>query len=137
MRVYGTNGAARATSPANPRRTAAPGGFSVSEGDAPRETPSTGALRSVSSVDALIALQGVGDATERRKRAVKQGRAALDALDSLKVGVLSGDVDPTMLGRLKAAAESIKGGSGDSGLDVVLGEIELRLEVELAKAGVH
>jgi len=39
------------------------------------------------------------------------------------------------LGRLKSAAEGLKQGSGDSGLDGILGEIELRVEVELAKAG--
>ena len=40
---------------------------------------------------------------------------------------------PATLGRLKAAAVHLKDGSGDAGLDGVLGEIELRVEVELAK----
>ena len=37
--------------------------------------------------------------------------------------------------RLRAAASELKTNSGDEGLDSVLAEIELRVEVELAKAG--
>jgi Class II flagellar assembly regulator len=136
MRIYGPNGTALATSPATARRTAA-GGFSVSESEDTKSTAATQGLRSVAGLDALIALQGIGDATERRKRAVKQGRQALDVLDALKVGFLDGDIDQSMLGRLKAASEGLKQQSGDVGLAAVLGEIELRVEVELAKAGVR
>ena len=34
------------------------------------------------------------------------------------------------------AAEGLTEGSGDAGLDAVLGEIDLRVAVELAKAGI-
>ena len=40
---------------------------------------------------------------------------------------------PATLQKLKAAAAHLKDGSGDAGLDGVLGEIELRVEVEIAK----
>jgi hypothetical protein len=82
-----------------------------------------------------LALQGVEDSTERRKRAVKRGRDALDVLDDLKIGLLSGSLDPATVQRLRAAASDLKANSGDEGLDSVLAEIELRVEVELAKAG--
>lgn len=39
--------------------------------------------------------------------------------------------------RLKAVAADLKEGSGDEKLDQVLGEIELRVAVELAKAGIN
>jgi hypothetical protein len=81
------------------------------------------------------ALQGVEDSTQRRKRAVASGRNALDALDSLKVGLLDGSVDRSTLARLKVAAEGLTEETGDAGLDAVLHEINLRLAVELAKAG--
>jgi hypothetical protein len=136
MRIYGPNGAALANAPSTARRTGS-GGFSLSEGETTRGAARTGHLRSVASLDALIALQGVEDPTERRKRAVKRGRVALDALDSLKIGLLDGSLDQGTLGRLKAAAETLKEGSGDPGLDSVLGEISLRVEVELAKSGVR
>jgi hypothetical protein len=71
-----------------------------------------------------------------RRRAVKYGRRALDALDELKLGLLSGSLDQTTLLRLKSAATDLKDGSGDPQLDQVLAEIDLRVAVELAKAGI-
>ena len=94
-------------------------------------------MRAISTVDALIALQGVDDPKERKKRALVKGRNALDVLDTLKLGLLDGSVDQSTLARLKVASEGLTEMSGDSGLDVVLGEIDLRVAVELAKAGVR
>ena len=132
MRIYGSNGTAAVATTPSGRRPAAEG-FSLGQTDAARAAPSPSALRTVGGIDALIALQGIEDATERRRHAVKRGRLALDALDELKIGLLGGDLAPATLGRLKAAAAHLKDGSGDAGLDGVLGEIELRVEVELAK----
>lgn len=136
MRIYGSNGAALATAPGSARR-AAGGTFTVSEQETPRSTAGTGALRSVSNLDGLIALQGVEGPTERKKRAIAKGRKALDVLDAFKLGMLDGSVDPSTLARLKVAGEGLTEESGDSGLDQVLGEINLRVAVELAKAGVR
>ena len=84
-----------------------------------------------------MALQGVEDPTERKKRAVAKGRNALDVLDALKLGMLDGSVDGSTIARLKVASEGLTEGTGDSGLDTVLGEIDLRVAVELAKAGIR
>ena len=136
MRIYGPNGAALANAPASARRTAG-GKFSVSESETPRNSSAASSLRSISTLDALMALQGVEDPTERKKRAVAKGRNALDVLDALKVAVLDGTIDGSTLARLKVASEGLSEGSGDPGLDSVLGEIDLRVAVELAKAGVR
>lgn len=136
MRIYGPNGTALATVPAPARRTGS-GTFTVSEQEAPRSSPAAASLRAVSTVDALIALQGVENPTERKKRAVAKGRKALDVLDTLKLGLLDGTVDQSTLARLKVAAEGLTDTSGDAGLDGVLGEIDLRVAVELAKAGIR
>ena len=82
-----------------------------------------------------MALQGVEDPLERRKKSVQRGRGALDVLDQLKIGMLAGSFDPSTVTRLRAAAADLKTSSGDAGLDALLSEIELRVEVELAKAG--
>ncbi len=94
-------------------------------------------MRTVSGIDALLALQGMEDATERRKRAVRKGRAALDALEDLKVALLSGAPEPENLRRLRVLGSEVPGETGDPRLDGVLGEIRLRVEVELAKAGIR
>ena len=133
MRVYGPNGTALASAPAVIRR--APGGtFSVSEGEATQPQAGAVALRTVGGIDALIALQGIEDPLERRRRVVKHGRRALDALDEVKLGLLSGTLDQATMLRLKSVAADLKEGSGDERLDSVLAEIDLRVEVELAKA---
>jgi hypothetical protein len=134
MRIQGPTAAAIASSAPAPRR-AANGSFAVSDAESGCAPVPATTLRSVGGIDALIALQGLEDPAERRRRAVKQGRRALDALDELKLGLLAGNLDPATLRRLKAAAVDLKGGSGEDGLDGVLAEIDLRVEVELAKAG--
>lgn len=136
MRVYGPNGTALAATPAPARRTAG-GTFTVSEQAAPRQPAGAGSLRAITTLDALIALQGVEDPTERRKRAVVKGRNALDVLEKLKLGLLDGDLDPATLARLKVASEGLAEDTGDPGLDQVMGEIDLRVAVELAKAGIR
>ena len=93
-------------------------------------------MRMVGGIDALIALQGVEgveDPRERRQRAVKRGRLALDALYELKLGLLGGPLSVSTLTKLQAAAAQLQLDSGNPDLDAVLGEIELRVEVEIAK----
>lgn len=136
MRIYGPNGTALATAPKSARRASA-GGFSVSEEEPPRSAGGASPLRSISTLDALMALQGVEDPTERKKRALAKGRNALDVLDALKLGLIDGSVDGSTLARLKVASEGLADGSGDPGLDTVLDEIDLRVAVELAKAGIR
>lgn len=134
MRIHGPYGAGSASPAAGTRRAGA-GGFSLPAMEEAAQTRSSSAARGVAGIDALMALQGVEDATERRRRAVKRGRSALDVLDDLKIGLLSGNLDRQTVQRLKDAASELKMQSGDPGLDSVLAEIELRVEVELAKAG--
>jgi hypothetical protein len=136
MRVTGPNGTAIASAPAAARRPAG-GTFTLSEANAPQAQSAAVALRTLGGIDALIALQGVEDPVERRRRAVRHGTRALDALVELKLGLLAGTLDQTTLLRLKSVAADLKDGSGDEKLDQILGEIDLRVAVELAKAGLN
>ena len=108
-------------------------GFTLAEGETASGPGATSAPRSIGGIDILMALQGVEEPGERRRRAVARGRTALDALDALKIGLLSGGLDAGTVVRLKAAVSGLKEASGDPLLDGVLAEIELRVEVELAK----
>ena len=87
MRVQGLNGAAAAATSA-PARRAGGGTFRVDEDEGSRGTSAAAGLRTIGSLDALLALQSIEDPTERRKRAVKNGRQALDVLDALALNVL-------------------------------------------------
>jgi hypothetical protein len=135
MRVYGPNGTALAAAPAAARRSVG-GTFTVAEGGMSQPQTAAVALRTLGGIDALIALQGVEDPTERRRRAVKYGRRALDALDELKLGLLAGTLDQAAMLRLKSVAGDLHEPTGDVRLDQVMAEIDLRVSVELAKAGI-
>ncbi len=133
MRIYGPNGTTSGTSTGAARRTGS-GTFSLPDTIAANETRPATAPKATANIDALLALQGIEDPVERRKRSVQRGRGALDVLDDLKIGLLSGSFDNATVARLRDAAANLKMSSGDPGLDAVLSEIELRVEVELAKA---
>jgi hypothetical protein len=132
MRIFGSNATARVSTPAATRR-AATGSFAVAQEHAPASAAPTPALRTIGGIDALLALQGENHPTERRRRAVTRGRNALDTLDALKIELLAGTLGPAALARLKSTTTDLLETSGDAGLDTVLAEIELRVEVEIAK----
>ena len=134
MRIQGTNAATVPTASSSARRSGS-GTFSLDTESATRSIAATGGMRNIGGIDALLALQGVDEPVERRRKAVKRGRSALDALDALKLGLLSGTLDTAALARLKSVAAGLAESTGDPGLDTVLAEIELRVEVELAKIG--
>ena len=135
MRIYGPNGTTIGTSGANAKRTSSTGFSLLPDAAATPESRSASAPRAAGNIDALMAMQGVEDPVERRKRSVARGKGALDVLDALKIGLLSGNFNASTVSRLRDAAANLKSTSGDPGLDAVLSEIELRVEVELAKAG--
>ena len=135
MRINGANGTTLGTPTASVRRTSSSSFALPEESAAASETRAAMAPKAAANIDALLAMQGIEDPTERRKRSVQRGRGALDVLDALKIGLLSGNFDTSTVSRLRDAAANLKSSSGDPGLDAVLSEIELRVEVELAKAG--
>src|SRR5256885_13271463 len=134
MRIQGTNAASVPTASPSARRSAS-GTFSLDASNTPRAATAAAGMRNIGGIDALLALQGVEEPGERRRKAVKRGRAALDALDALKLGLLSGTLDTGALARLKTAAIGLAESTGDPRLDTVLAEIEPRVEVELAQVG--
>ena len=134
MRIQGTSAAATPAASSGTRRSAS-GTFSLDGESAARPAGATSGMRVIGGIDALLALQGVDEPGERRRKAVRRGRTALDALDALKLGLLSGTLDTAALARLKSVTSGLAEPTGDGGLDTVLAEIELRVEVELAKIG--
>lgn len=132
MRISASSASAVARDTSVARRAIA-GSFSLAdEMNAPSRV-GVSQLKGIGGIDTLMALQGLEDSTERRKRAVRKGRGALDVLESLKVSLLSGDLDQSTLNRLRAISKDLSEPTGDSGLDAVLAEIDLRVQVEIAK----
>jgi len=90
---------------------------------------------SIDGVDALLAMQEVGDVSDReaRKQAVSYGEDLLDRLNIIQGALLAGGIPKdelmNMAKRLRAGRVSVT----DERLNTVLDEIELRVEVEIAK----
>jgi hypothetical protein len=132
MRIERAGGVGTVSTGAAVRRSGGDG-FSVSEQEASQRATANAGVRSIGGIEVLMALQGVEEPGERRRRAIARGRSALDLLDELKIGLLAGGLDEGTVPRLKAAVSGLKDDSGDPALDAVLAEIDLRVEVELAK----
>ena len=86
-------------------------------------------------VDSLLAIQSVGDATDRegRRRLVRRGEEMLDRLEDLRRDLLLGAVPTDKLVALAQMVRMQRGNCADPQLGALLDEIELRAEVELAK----
>ena len=92
----------------------------------------------LASIDALMALQGVGGQDEREREAVAHGERLLDDLDALRLDILSGQVPLSRLEMLRnrLAEQAWRAGAReDAKLRGLLAEIETRVAVELAKLG--
>jgi len=134
MRIQGTQSTGVAA-PSSTARRSASGTFSLDTDTPARTAGAPSGVRTIGGIETLLALQGVDEPGERRRKAVKRGRGALDALDALKIGLLSGTLDTAALARLKSVGAGLSEPTGDPGLDIVMAEIALRVEVELAKIG--
>lgn len=88
----------------------------------------------VSSLDAMLALQEISDDELQRRKAVSQGHDTLDALEQLRMMLLSGHVPGDMLQHIRElVARHQAQAAQDPHLASILADIELRTEVELAK----
>lgn len=113
----------------------APGqAFTMADVSAPARVARAAPTSAVAPLDAILALQGVGDAMGGKRKAVKRGTNLLDILDGIKADLLVGIITPE---RLDALVEelSVYRDRTEEGLDALLDDIELRVRVELAKQG--
>jgi hypothetical protein len=136
MKVEGPNGPRPGPSV---RRTGKPGGDgtgfarALAEEAEAGEAPTVRSVQPVTGVDALLAVQEVGEEEQRRSRARQRGALLLDELDEVRHGLLLGALPRDRLDALVDLVESQRPGITDPGLSEVLDEIDLRAQVELAK----
>jgi hypothetical protein len=96
---------------------------------APVESAALGALGSV------LAAQEVSDEQEReaRRHLLRHGDDILDRLDEIRRDILTGAVPKERLANLAQILRAKKSTVSDPRLRAIIGEIELRAEVEIAK----
>ena len=87
----------------------------------------------LSDVSSLLALQGVEDPLQgKRRKAIRKGNKMLDLLEDVRLGLLSGSLSVSVLQTLERMTEMSEP-SGDARIDALVEEIGLRAQVELAK----
>lgn len=89
----------------------------------------------VGGVDALLALQEIGDQPDSQGQAKQRGEDLLDRLDEIRLSLLEGRMTPATIQRLAEMAATKRSQVRDPQLAEILDEIELRAAVELAKLG--
>lgn len=95
---------------------------------------STTPVAPAAGLDAILALQAVGDFTESRRKAVKRGTRLLDLLEEMKADLLVGRATPERLDAMASQLGTLRE-RVEPDLDAVIDGIELRVRVELAKLG--
>jgi hypothetical protein len=98
----------------------------------PAAAASTGAA---GSIDGILALQEVDQDGRGSRQDRERGEAILDRLDEIRHGLLTGSVNPRTLENLLTRVRQQRQTFTDPRLTEILGEIELRAAVELAKLG--
>ncbi len=87
----------------------------------------------IGALNAMLSLQEVPDALDARGRARRRGEQVLDLLDRIRLGMLAGTLSEAELANLSRLVRARRDAVDDPRLAEILGEIELRAEVELAK----
>lgn len=90
---------------------------------------------SIAVPEAIFAAQLVDEEIEReaRKRLLKRGATLLEKLEEIRDGLLAGSISKERLIEISRLVKDRKTGCDDPRLTEIIGEIELRVEVELAK----
>lgn len=134
VRIEAANRLSGVASRGSVARYASGQAFSLSGAAAPARLAAATPVMPLAALDAILALQGVGDALSGRRRAVRRGTTLLDLLEEVKADLLVGNVTPERLDLLAEQVTALRE-KVEPGLDGVLDEIELRVRVELAKLG--
>ncbi len=89
----------------------------------------------VSVTDAILSTQMVGSEEEKeiKKQLVKRGSSLLQKLEEIRDGLLFGEISKERLIEISRFVKDKKFRTEDARLQEIIEEIELRVEVEIAK----
>ena len=103
------------------------GAQATSDIDAPAPiAPATG-------LGSLLGAQEVSEEELHRRKSIRSGRLALEALEQLRDAMLTGRLSTATLKQLESLVKTERTLTTDARLNAVLDDIELRAAVELAK----
>jgi hypothetical protein len=104
--------------------------------ETPAQKPVSGVMQ-ISQLDALLSIQESGGSTseEAAKKGRQRAALLLAQLDQLRIGILSGGIPRSTLQQLGRTISTHRDNVMDPQLAELLDEIDLRVQVELAKHG--
>ncbi len=102
---------------------------------AAKEASSTQATQAISKVDALLAVQGVETATDRKakRRMQERGDKILRQMDHMRLAILTGNLTIGQVLDIADVVASHRENIDDPEMSAVLDEIDLRAQIEIAK----
>lgn len=114
----------------------APGGerFSADSSGETHRAGGSAPAQAATAIDSILALQSVDDPLLAKKRAIKHGHSLLDVLEEVKADLLVGQVSEGRLNRMLSLVSRAREAASPD-LEALIGEIDLRVRVELAKFG--
>lgn len=118
------------------KAAAADGDFSAYLSAGVKTPQGGGAMQSIARVDALLSVQAAESPTERaaRKRMHERGEGILKELDRLRHGLLTNSLTLGDIINVADVVASHREKLNDPKLVAILDEIDLRAQIELAKA---
>ena len=99
------------------------------------ESKSVSATAGIAGADAIFATQVINDeeGRARKRQAVKRGYSLLEKLEEIRDALLLGYISKDKLIEISRFVKDNKNITDDEQLNEIVTEIELRIEVELAK----
>ncbi len=101
--------------------------------DAATEVAAVSDVAPIASVESMLAIQEVSDDELTRRKAVREGFDALEALEEWRHALLMGSLSESQIRHIHQTVHAQKSRCTDPELQAVLDDIELRTAVELAK----
>jgi hypothetical protein len=89
----------------------------------------------INAADAIFAAQMAGSVEEReaRRKMIKHGQTLIEKLEEIRAGLLAGHISKDKLIEISRFVKDRRFQVEDEKLNEIIAEIELRVEVELAK----
>ncbi len=134
MKVDRPGGVRGTSAPKRTQKSRAAGGSSFADAlsGAP-ESEGAEPVAPVTGVAGVLAAQEVGGEGEQKRRAVKRGTDLLGRLDEIRLALLGGGLPKSRLDELARMVSQKREEVSDPQLSALLDEIDLRVQVELAK----
>ncbi len=134
----GKSGSVKGTSRTGAKKSADGSTFSdmLEETSGAEAAAPVSSVMQISSLDVLLSVQQSDDAgSGAGKRAKQRAKDLLDNLDQIRLGLLAGGVPLSTLKNLEQMVSRQKENILDPRLSEIIDDIDLRVQVELAKLG--